>query len=351
MRTLLVLSIFLSWNSFAQFDPGNGLDLDCDGNEITGGAAEYNCTTLHVTAGTYNFPKNPAPVVRIKVTGDVIIDAGVTLNLSGDPGTQDAAGGAPGGLGGPGADDGGSNDIFGGGQNGLGPSAGTAGVSADPCGGGGGGGGGASLTNGAGKNGGTCGAQTGGPGGAFYDITVLFRGGSGGGAGGYGDSAGAFESGTGGGGGGAIWISAGGNITINGTINVTGGEGGDGTVNSGGGGGGSGGSIRIQSNAKLVNNARFLLKGGLGGEGSGAAGDGGAGGDGLYELDDADGIIDGVGTGAIGIPGESFRSSISCGTVKMKNNDLVFSILMQMMAGFMLVILISRIRGLIRRSA
>ena len=191
--------------------------------------------------------------------------------------------------------------------------------------------------------------SAGGLAGLFYDITMGFRGGFGGAAGGLGDFGTPLSTATGGGGGGGIWISSGGNFTNNGDINVSGGNGGAGIVKSGGGGGGSGGAIRLQATGQLINNGIFSLNRGNGGAGNAPGTRGGDGADGLFELLDTDNVIEGVGTGAIGLGGgdsETLRSSISCGTVKMKDENLIF----QMMAGFMLMVLISRIRGLIRRS-
>lgn len=317
----------------------------CTGATITAGVPgnTYNCTTLIITAGTYNFPANAA-VVRVIVTGDVTIDSGVVLNLKGEDGVSDITENQPGGVGGPGATDGGGN-VAGPQDAADTPNGGAQGVSdAAICGGGGGGGGFAAAA----ANGASCSASAGGAGGSFYDINILFRGGFGGGAGGLGDFGFPLSTGTGGGGGGAIWISAA-NITNNGNIDVRGGAGGTGIVKSGGGGGGSGGAIRLQATGDIINNGTFLLSGGTGGPGNATGGRGSNGASGIYEMDDADDVIQGVGTGAIGLSGgdtETFRSSISCGAVKMKNDQMLF----QMMAGFMLIVLISKIRALVRRS-
>jgi hypothetical protein len=193
----------------------------------------------------------------------------------------------------------------------------------------------------------------GGVGGTQYlNLATVFRGGFGGGSGGSTAVGFPITSATGGGGGGAIWISAGGDITINGNIDVRGGRGGDGDAasNAGGGGGGSGGAIRIQALGEVVNNGTFLLGGGAGGNGDGGGKSGGAGAAGLYEFEDVDNVIHGTGTGAVGNAagaGENFKSSITCGVVKNKQDHQMY----QVIVGFMVVILISRIRGRYRRSA
>ncbi|MES2529151.1 MAG: hypothetical protein V4598_18840 [Bdellovibrionota bacterium] len=317
----------------------------CTGATIIAGVAGnvYNCTTLNISPGTYNFPAN-ADFVRVIVTGDVVIASGVILNLRGANGVSDTTETQAGGAGGPGAGEGGGNLT--GPQDAQDTPNGGAFGGSDPVCGGGGGGGGFSTAAQAGT---PCANSAGGAGGLFYDITIAFRGGFGGAAGGLGDFGAPLSTATGGGGGGAIWISAGGNFTNNGSINVRGGNGGNGIVKSGGGGGGSGGAIRLEATGQLINNGIFTLNGGTGGPGNAPGARGGNGAAGLYELIDLDNVIEGTGTGAVGLSGgneETFRSSISCGAVKMKDENLFF----QMMAGFMLVVLISRIRGLIRRS-
>ena len=345
MRIFFILPIIFPLLAWGQADPGDGSTGPCTGATISGGAAVYNCSTLTITAGTYNFPASPAPVVRVKVQGDVSIASGVVLNLSGADGVSDTTEAQPGALGGAGGEDGGGN-VAGPQDAQSTPNGGAQGASdATVCGGGGGGGGFSAVA----PNGSNCSASAGGAGGLFYNITILFRGGFGGGAGGLGDFGFPLSTGTGGGGGGAIWISAGGNIVNNGDIDVTGGNGGTGLVKSGGGGGGSGGAIRIQALGDITNNGTFFTAGGTGGPGNATGGRGGNGAVGLYQFEDADNVVQGVGTGAIGLGGgdsETLHSSISCGMVKVKDENLVF----QMMAGFMLMVLISRIRGLIRRS-
>jgi hypothetical protein len=318
----------------------------CTGATITSGVAGniYNCTTLTITPGTYNFPAN-ADYVRVIVTGDVNIAAGAVLNLSGADGVSDTTEAQPGGVGGPGASAGGGNNS--GPEDAADtPNGGSQGVSDPNCGGGGGGGGFASNA----EAGGDCATALGGAAGTFYDITILFRGGFGGAAGGLGDFGFPLSTATGGGGGGSIWISAGGNITNNGNIDVRGGAGGTGIVKSGGGGGGSGGAIRLEATGNIINNGVFFFSGGNGGAGNGPGGSGGDGANGLYEMSDADNVIEGIGTGAIGNgsgTSETFHSSISCGSVEMKDERHLF---FQVILGFALMLLISKILGRFRRS-
>ena len=324
--------------------PVKAWSQSCTGGTITTGVPgnTYNCTTLNISAGTYNFPAN-ADVVRVIVTGDVVIDSGVVLDLKGADGVSDTTETQPGGVGGPGASGGGGNNFGPEDADNL-PNGGERGTDDDIiCAGGGGGGGFAT----AGNDGSACSVPNGGSGGLFYDINLLFRGGFGGGAGGFGDLGTPISIATGGGGGGALWISAN-NITNNGNIDVRGGSGGTGIAKSDGGGGGSGGMVRFQATGDIINNGTFLISGGAGGPGDATGTRGGNGSIGRFEMTDSDNIIAGAGTGAIGNGSdeESFSSSISCGALKMKNDQNVF----QMIAGFMLIILISKIRGRVRRS-
>jgi len=94
-------------------------------------------------------------------------------------------------------------------------------------------------------------------------------------------------SGKGGTGGGCLIIECAGNITVSGTINVSGEDGGDGTLGSpvnvnGGGGGGGSGSIFIYYKGTLSETTpTYNTSGGTGGLKSGTGGDGGDGGDGI----------------------------------------------------------------------
>lgn len=124
--------------------------------------------------------------------------------------------------------------------------------------GGAGGGGGASMTsNGAGGN----------DGGDGFD-----------------SAASTGSGGNGGSGGGSILILCGGDLTINGTVDVRGEDGTDGQdaeAAGGGGGGGAGGQALLMYQGSLTDNGTKLAAGGSGGSGgSGSQGNGGSGGSG-----------------------------------------------------------------------
>ena len=123
--------------------------------------------------------------------------------------------------------------------------------------------------------------------------------GSGGGAGGTGTWGGAgvdqvfLKGGNGGNGGGIIFISAN-NLTVSGTITVSGGNGEGGkehsgarshynSATSGGGGGGAGGSVRLESPILTIGEKKVVSKGGGGGIGSSSCG-GGTGGVGVIAV-------------------------------------------------------------------
>lgn len=344
MRAIIFfLLLSLSANSSAAPDGA------CDQVTITTGDLDFQCDTLTIGPGTHVIPAGaPGQVLRIDVLGDVNISSGAVIVLSGGNGSA-ASGNTPGGVAGPGGSDGGDNTAGGPNDAPDTPNGGFQGSSdSSVCGAGGGGGG---FAN-AGSPGTACTLAGGLGGDAYLLLSTVFRGGYGGGAGGSASNALPITSATGGGGGGSIWITANGNITINGNIDVRGGNGGSAavTTNAGGGGGGSGGAIRITSLSQLVNNGTFYFSGGNGGNGDGAGRNGGNGSAGIYELQDADGIIYGSGTGAtaqtIPMTADSLHSSISCGTVSAKEKNLFF----QVMMGFFLVILLSKIRGQSRRS-
>lgn len=353
---IFFLSALLALPAFAQVRP----DGFCDETTITNPAGDlvYDCDTLTIGAGTHVVPNAAPPqYLDITVAGDVTIASGAVIVLKGGNGTS-ASDATPGGAAGPGGYDGADNTNFGpndapedpapdngGGDQGASDAAAVCG--------GGGGGGGFSV---AGTAGNSCVNSAGGAGGSAYvNLATAFRGGFGGGAGGSADLGSPIRSATGGGGGGAIRINASGNVTINGNIDVRGGNGGSAAAGSkaGGGGGGSGGAIRIIAGGDLINNGTFLLSGGSGGSGAAPGANGGGGSAGLYDLQDSDNVIYGTGTGANGInplatsSTESLHSSISCGSVKMKNEPQIF----QMIIGFMLMLGLSRIRGRFRRSA
>lgn len=345
MRFFLFSLLFTS-TLYAQVD-GN-----CTEATITDAGAPdlvFDCATLTIGAGTHVIPNlGGGQILDITVSGEVTIDAGAVVVLRGGSGST-AVDNTPGGVAGPGGTDGGDNTNFGpnnapedlppddcGGDQGIGDPA---------CGGGGGGGG---FRN-AGSAGAACVNAAGGLGGSAYSsLATTFRGGYGGGAGGTPDGGSPVRSATGGGGGGAIRIVAGGNVTIRGNIDVRGGNGGSSPAgsNAGGGGGGSGGAIRITSSGQLINNGTFLLSGGTGGNGDGAGARGGDGSEGIFQLQDADNTIFGVGTGANGInpfanATPTLNSSISCGAIaEVDQRNTFFSLLL----GIILFFGISRVR-------
>lgn len=184
---------------------------------------------------TFTKNQNNTPVTLL-ASGNVVIDANGTLNVSGSNGTTflNTGKGGPGGF-----DGGGGGGLTLPGSRGQGPGAGGGGAYGVNYPGGGGGGGHASSAS----NGGTGNGSYGGAGGAAYGNTNLFPmvGGSGGG----GTGATASQTGyAGGGGGGSILIAASGTIDVKGLINARGGNGGLNGYLSGAGGG-SGGSIYL----------------------------------------------------------------------------------------------------------
>jgi hypothetical protein len=154
----------------------------------------------------------------------------------------------------------------GGGNWSCGSSAGSNGTG-DPSGDGGGGGGG-----GFGTNGGKGGDSQGGAAGVARGVATLvplLGGCKGGNGGGYASTAGA--------GAGAIQISAGGTLTVSGTVRANGGVGANFAGNDGGGaGGGSGGAVLLEGYAVTATGATITASGGRGGDGDGGT-NGGAG--------------------------------------------------------------------------
>lgn len=353
---IFFLATLISASAFSQATRPDGF---CDENTLTNPAGDliYDCDTLTIGAGTHVIPNlAPPQYLDITVAGNVTIAAGAVIVLrggNGGPASDITAGGAAG----PGGYDGGDNTNFGpndapedpapdngGGDQGVSDAVGVCG--------GGGGGGGFSV---AGNSGSSCVNSAGGLGGnAYTNLATAFRGGFGGGAGGTASLANPILSATGGGGAGAILINAAGDVTINGNIDVRGGNGGAASAGSksGGGGGGSGGAIRIIAGGALINNGTFLLAGGNGGSGSAPGARGGNGSPGIYDLQDSDNVIYGTGTGGNGInplatsSTQTLKSSISCGTVNVKNHSLM----LQMITGFMMMLGLSKIRGRFRRS-
>jgi hypothetical protein len=192
----------------------------------------------------FSFEGNTANTpITILVKGDVTLNGGTRLSVSGRRGGAGSAGGA--GLPGPGGPGG-----FAGGEgayqlvnfatiggNGVGPGGGTGSTLLPPA-----------L----------------GQGGTFVGIPELrpLLGGSGGGGGRSDNGNSGSSGGGGGGGGGAILIAANGTITIDGSILADGGVGGDrpaGTATSGSGG--SGGAIRLLAN-RIQGSGSIFARGG-----------------------------------------------------------------------------------------
>lgn len=335
MTKWLPLAVLFTFEAAAQaIDTGNGFDGACTEATITN-AQTYNCTTLTLNAPltiTQGFPNDP---LVIKVQGLVSINSALSLN--GTNGTYGSSASA--GTGGPAADDGGAYFLGSNSAPNSPANGGGSGVDSGSCAGGGGAGsfhtlGAAGTACPTGSAGGAAGLTT-------YDPFVsAFRGGFGGGSGGEGPPG---EAGSGGGGGGALHIMAGGDVVINATISARGGSGGNatGAQNGGPGGGGSGGVIWIQTLAQLTNNGSIDVSGGSGGT-SALGTRGGDGGSGVFKLEDADGVISGSGSAS----GSSTKltSSISCGTLSLREK----STLPQIILGFVLIGLCQVLARLIR---
>ncbi len=155
---------------------------------------------------------------------------------------------------------------------------------ANKDGGGGGAGYGTMGTAGSGTGPGAAGTTYGDPLITTYDgfMTLVANKASGGGSGGVTGTCSA--GGSGGAGGGSIELTADGDITISGSINVDGGAGAPGTCSvtlggAGGGGGGAGGVILVRAGNMLSAGAALSAAGGVGGAGAngGTGGNGGAG--------------------------------------------------------------------------
>jgi hypothetical protein len=156
---------------------------------------------------------------------------------------------------------------------GANPSACEKGMPAEASGNGGGGGAGGSFSSfgGMGGNGAT---GTGGKAGATHALPATLRGGCAGQPG----AAGSAAESRGGAGGGAVYVVAGAQVAIRGTINASGAGGGGGAQSKGGGGGGgSGGMIALWS-PTIENMGVLMANGGGGGGGAdnGASGNPGA---------------------------------------------------------------------------
>lgn len=373
-------------------ETGDGSDGTCDvaglaTTQISAARRTYQCTTLTINGNLNVFNGNGAaaggaPLV-IRVQNNVTMNPGITLDLSGQDGVAGDTVNAvkSGGLGGAGGGAGGaSNGTALDGLNGVGDGGGIRGRNVVPVtnsyGGGGGGGayrnraateptegddgsggGGAPGSNGA--NGTPYGSE------ATFETT--FTGGSGGGAGGGGTSGGTpYTGSSGGGGGGALRIVSGGDVVIEGTINVNGGNGGgDGLTSvSGGGGAGSGGAIWIQAAGQLTISGTATLTAAGGTMGiNDLTGFGGDGGEGRIRLDDGDGVIINLGsvspaaysttfsvttatTGNTAVTARQYSSSISCARVGLESKH---SFLGAFITGLLLAILTVTSAGRLKR--
>lgn len=368
MRMFFFL-LFISQNALA-IDVGNGSDGSCD----TAGAADtqiiaakksYQCTSLVINSNSTVFKAIGGSSIVIKVQGNVTVNNGSSLDLSGGNGVAGdnaASTVISGGVGGAGGSNGG-NGTTGNGTNGNGSGAGTYGTFVTGVGAnyGGGGGGGSYKTVSATTP--TDGDQNGTPptangsNGSIYgnenNFENSFLGGSGGAGGGASDNGTIYRGSSGGGGGGAIMIVAGGDIQIDGSIIANGGNGGgsNGTLFSGAGGAGSGGAIWLMAQGNIVIGVSGIVQatGGVRGTndsfGLGDYGFGGAGGNGRIRLDDSDGVVTNSGTispaaysttftptaiGSSNINANKFSSSISCAKVSEEQDfkmSLVFGML------------------------
>jgi hypothetical protein len=134
------------------------------------------------------------------------------------------------------------------------------------------------------------------------------------------------SGGAGGTSGGAVYLIAGGTLTIQGTINASGTGGGGGGLRAGGGGGGSGGYLGLDAPRVVLESAKLLANGGGGGgganattmgtkggtanpassfpyEASGGGGGASAGGDGGHGAESGSGAAPGMDTGSNGAGG------------------------------------------------
>jgi len=360
---LLVFLLLFSPLTFAQLNPGSGAIPLCNENTFQNdpptdpGTYTYDCVdvvitntlTSPLTNNVFNLP------LTIRATGSVSIDGSILLQ--GTDGNGDSSGGPGGGAGGVFFFSGAPGEpTFPGPpfpepppQGGENPSQ-SASCSIGEAEGSGGGGGSLLTLGDNGKDGiyftGDGTVELGGlGGGTLYslDLNSFISAGAGGGSGEAGCSTGTpVDASNGGGGGGGMRIISAGDITITGTINVSGGNGGSSTTLGGGGGGGSGGIIVLQSLSKINLNSTLLALGGQGGTNStpGDGGNGGNGAPGYIYLEDVDGIK--TYTGSFTPPSptsskQSLNSDISCGTIA-KAEESHSTSLMLMAMGFLLVL-------------
>ncbi|MCC6276820.1 MAG: hypothetical protein IT289_02765 [Oligoflexia bacterium] len=283
-------------NEDALFDVGDGRHGDFSVSSASQ-VATVSGTTITVNTNvyyplqfrTFNLPagytltgsgSNP---LWIKVQGAVVV--GGTISCDGGDGqasSADLSTPASGGTGKCGGSNGGQGST--GGNSAVGSSDAVTGAAGGGAGGDhaatprGGGGGGGNNTSSAGTAG--TGAGAGGAGGAngandfrFTNFGAM-AGGSGGGGGGA--LTGTVRGGGGGAGGGVIRISAGGDVTITGTVAARGGNGGSG-AGAAGGGGGAGGGIWIETPGSILGGGSLPATPGTGGAGLGSGGNGGQG--------------------------------------------------------------------------
>src|SRR4051812_15256295 len=117
---ILFLLVFLSRNMALAEDVGDGSDGTCD---VTGAATTqiaapqktYQCTTLTLNGNLNDFKggqagADGAPLI-IKVQGNVIVTAGVTIDLSGDVGVDGDGSAHAGGSAGAGGGAGGNSQL------------------------------------------------------------------------------------------------------------------------------------------------------------------------------------------------------------------------------------------------
>lgn len=342
MNVLPFVFLLLSFSSFAQLNTGNGTTACVDADIITalnGGINEIECDSLNLTGpiSTSDAITLDTPLI-IRVKNSVTLSATSAINFAGQNAIDEfgAFSGLGGGNGGDNSLDGNGGGPFPG--NGSGGVAGINGVcpnldglnddSAEA-----GGGGGGTLRSG--SNPGVGGVDivdegivgTGGNPGpvpAFDPNSFTFAGSGGGGGGNGCENNIARLGGGGGGGGGGFQIVAGGNVIIDGNINVPGGNGFSGANFAGAGGGGSGGVVIIQTLGQLTISGTISAIAGSGGASLRNA-NGGVGSPGFIILQDADGSIacagcsPGATTSATGSSSSTsnskLTSDISCGTV------------------------------------
>lgn len=349
----LFFLLLISPLAFAQIDPGTGAiplcteDTFINDNPTDASTFTYDCEdvviTNDLTTPLNNFFNYP---LTIRATGSVVINGNILFQGS------DASAGSQGGPGG------GSGGIFfGSGQAGVpaGLSGGNPPTQPSGCtvgrSEGSGGGGGSLITLGFDGNAGTLiegdgTTMSGGTGGQTpysLDLNDFKTSGAGGGTGEAGCENGSTATqvaGNGGGGGGGIRIISAGEITVSGTINVSGGNGGTSTTLGGGGGAGSGGVVVLQSLSKINLKNTIVALGGQGGTNSvpGSGGNGGNGAPGFILLEDQNGSRTFTGTASPPSPSkQSLNSDISCGTIA-KSEESHSNALMLIVIGFLLAL-------------